>query len=88
MLLHVLRAPVFFIKNNTTKQAAAPKTLAERIREPDTSARTFEVPAYDESPPAGTPHDSDVEMTAEMGWQTEQDDVHVGPLPFSPMGPA
>src|SRR6266550_9063322 len=41
-------------RNNTAKQTATPKTLAERIGESDASARTLKVPAYDESPPAGT----------------------------------
>jgi len=64
-----------------------PKTLAEHIGESDISARTLKVPAYNESPPAGTPHDSDVEMVAKTG-QSEQHGVPTDPLPSSPMGPA
>ncbi|KAF8343422.1 hypothetical protein F5887DRAFT_1075773 [Amanita rubescens] len=73
-------------KGKATKKAAVAKTLFERIGESDTIARTFEVPAYDEPPPTGTPPDDDVEMDAEMD-QSGQDAIPTDPLPFSPMGP-
>ena len=74
-------------RSQAKKRDAVLKTLAERIGESDTIARTFEVPAYDEPPPNGSPHDNDVEMANETG-ETEQDNTPADPLPFSPMGPA
>ena len=74
-------------RSQAKKRDAVLKTLAERIGESDTIARTFEVPAYDEPPPNGSPHDGDVEMANETG-EIEQSDMPADPLPFSPMGPA
>ncbi|KAF8707048.1 hypothetical protein AX14_013059 [Amanita brunnescens Koide BX004] len=73
--------------NKARKQAAAPKTLAERIGEPITIARTENVPAYDKLPPAGAPPSGDVNMTAAMSQDTH-DSMSVNPQPLSPMGPA
>jgi hypothetical protein len=73
--------------NKARKQTAAPKTLAERIGEPITLARTENVPAYDEPPPAGAPPSGDVNTTTATS-QDAHDGMSVDPQPLSPMGPA
>ena len=54
---------------------------------PITIARTENIPAYDEPPPAGAPPSVDINMTAATS-QDGHDGMSVDPQLLSPMGPA